>query len=175
MLKLKVVLSLIFATLLLSGCGVFYPNWGATSLPEEPTATIETNQEPEVSADPKVSVEPTASATPEETETSEPATKQLPADVVILIAEAYSDTGMLEVVAKVQGITESDGTCTMRFIGSDTEKTVKVPAQPASDYTQCFPIEFPLSELPSGSGIVTVTYESEFHLGKSPASSVVIP
>ena len=173
--KLMIGLSLIFATLLLSGCGVFYPNWGATSLPEEPTATIETNPEPEASAEPEVSVEPTASATPEETETSEPATKQLPADVVILIAEAYSDTGMLEVVAKVQGITESDGTCTMRFIGSDTEKTVKVSAQPASDYTQCFPIEFPLSELPSGSGIVTVTYESEFHLGKSPASSVVIP
>ena len=173
--KLMIGLSLIFATLLLSGCGVFYPNWGATSLPEEPTATIETNPEPEASAEPEVSVEPTASATPEETETSEPAIKQLPADVVILIAEAYSDTGMLEVVAKVQGITESDGTCTMRFIGSDTEKTVKVSAQPASDYTQCFPIEFPLSELPSGSGIVTVTYESEFHLGKSPATSVVIP
>jgi len=173
--KIMVGLSLVSATLLLSGCSVFYPNWGATSLPEEPTATIDTNQKPEASAEPEASVEPTVSATPEETETSEPAIKQLPADVVILIAEAYSDTGMLEVVAKVQGITESDGTCTMRFIGSDTEKTVKVSAQPASDYTQCFPIEFPLSALPSGSGIVTVTYESEFHLGKSPASSVVIP
>jgi hypothetical protein len=173
--KFMVGLSLISATLLLSSCSAFYPNWGATSLPEEPTATIETNQSTDASGEPEVSVEPTPTTTPAETETSEPAIKQLPAEVVILIAEAYSDTGMLEVVAKVQGITESDGTCTMRFIGSDTEKTVKVSAQPASDYTQCFPIEFPLSELPSGSGIVTVTYESEFHLGKSPASSVVIP
>ena len=81
----------------------------------------------------------------------------------------------LEVVAQVLGITESSGTCTMRFIGSDIEKTVKVSAQSASDYTQCFPIEFPLSELPSGSGIVTVKYESEFHLGTSAANSVVIP
>ena len=175
MLKLKVVLSLIFATLLLSGCGVFYPNWGATSLPEEPTATIETNQEPEASADPKVSVEPTASATPEETETSEPATKQLPADVVILIAEAYSDTGMLEVVARVQGVFESGGTCTMRFIGSGIDRSLTGMAETSSDYTQCFPIEFPLSELPSGSGIVTVIYESELYLGTSSAKSVVIP
>jgi|TARA_B110000027_G_C16071243_1_gene279157 hypothetical protein len=173
--KLFVGASLIFASLVLSGCGVFYPNWGATALPEEPAVTIETNQEAEPSAEPEASEEPTASATPEETETSEPVVNQLPVDVVILIAEAYSDTGMLEVVAQVPGITESSGTCTMRFIGSDIEKTVKVSAQSASDYTQCFPIEFPLSELPSGSGIVTVKYESEFHLGTSAANSVVIP
>jgi hypothetical protein len=173
--KLLVGASLIFASLILSGCGVFYPNWGATALPEEPVATIETNQEAEISAEPEASVEPKTSSTPEETETPVPAIDQLPADVVILIAEAYSDTGMLEVVAQVQGITESGGTCTMRFIGSDIEKIVKVSAQSASDYTQCFPIEVPLSDLPSGSGIVTVRYESEFHLGTSAASSVVIP
>ena len=173
--KLFVGASLIFASLVLSGCGVFYPNWGATSLPEEPLVTVETNQETETSAEPEASVEPTASATPEETETSEPAITQLPVDVVILIAEAYSDTGMLEVVAQVQGITESGGNCTMRFIGSDVEKIVRVSAEAASDYTQCFPVEVPLSELPSGSGIVTVKYESEFHLGTSAASSVVIP
>jgi hypothetical protein len=173
--KLLVGASLIFASLVLSGCGVFYPNWGATALPEEPVITIEANQEAETSAEPEASLEPAASATPEETETSEPATNQLAVDVVILIAEAYSDTEMLEVVAQVPGITESGGTCTMRFIGSDIEKIVKVSAQSASDYTQCFPIEVPLSELPSGSGIVTVRYESEFHLGTSAASSVVIP
>ena len=173
--KLFVGAGLIFASLVLSGCGVFYPNWGATSLPEEPVATIEANQETEASAEPEASEEPTASASPEATETSEPAVAQLPVDVVILIAEAYSDDGVLEVVAQVPGITESGGTCTMRFIGSDVEKVVEVSAQAASDYTQCFPIEFPLSELPSGSGIVTVKYESEFHLGTSAASSVVIP
>jgi len=173
--KLLVGASLIFASLVLSGCGVFYPNWGATALPEEPVITFEANQEAETSAEPEASLEPAASETPEETETSEPATNQLAVDVVILIAEAYSDTGMLEVVAQVPGITESGGTCTMRFIGSDIEKIVKVSAQSASDYTQCFPIEVPLSELPSGSGIVTVRYESEFHLGTSAASSVVIP
>ena len=173
--KLFVGAGLIFASLVLSGCGVFYPNWGATALPEEPLVTVETNQETETSAEPEASVEPTASVSPEAAETTEAAVSQLPVEVVILIAEAYSDEGILEVVAQVPGITESGGTCTMRFIGSDTEKVVKVSAQSASDYTQCFPIEFPLSELPSGSGIVTVKYESEFHLGTSAASSVVIP
>jgi hypothetical protein len=173
--KLFVGAGLIFASLVLSGCGVFYPNWGATALPEEPLVTVETNQETETSAEPEASVEPTASVSPEAAETTEAAVSQLPVEVVILIAEAYSDEGILEVVAQVPGITESGGTCTMRFIGSDVEKTVKVSAQSASDYTQCFPIEFPLSELPSGSGIVTVKYESEFHLGTSAASSVVIP
>jgi hypothetical protein len=173
--KLFVGAGLIFASLVLSGCGVFYPNWGATALPEEPLVTVETNQETETSAEPEASVEPTASVSPEAAETTEAAVSQLPVEVVILIAEAYSDEGILEVVAQVPGITESGGTCTMRFIGSDTEKVVKVSAQSASDYTQCFPIESPLSELPSGSGIVTVKYESEFHLGTSAASSVVIP
>jgi hypothetical protein len=173
--RLLVGASLIFGSLILSGCGAFYPNWGATALPEEPSTTIETNQATATSTEPETSVEPTTSATPEETKTSEPATSQAPAEVVILIAEANSDTGTLEVVAQVPGVTESGGTCTMRFIGSDIEKIVKVSAQSSSDYTQCFPIEVPLSELPSGSGIVTVKYESEFHLGTSAASSVVIP
>ena len=173
--KVLVGASLIFVALLLSGCGVFYPNWGATALPEGAESAIETNQETETSPEPESSVEPTTSETPAETKTSEPATNQAPIEVVILIAEAYSDSGMLEVVAQVPGITESGGTCTMRFIGSDIEKIVKVSAESSSDYTQCSPIEVPLSELPSGSGIVTVTYESEFHLGTSSASSVVIP
>jgi len=173
--KLLVGLSLISATLLISGCSVFYPNWGATSLPEEPAASIETAEESGTSPEPEVSVEPTESPAPEETKTAEPVIERLPANVVILIADAYLDTGMLEVVAQVQGTTEADGTCTMRFIGSDIEKTVTVAAQSASDYTQCFPVEFPLSELPSGSGVVTVTYESEFHFGTSAAKSVVIP
>jgi len=81
----------------------FYPNWGATSLPEEPAASIETAEESETSPEPEVSVEPTESPTPEETKTAEPVIERLPANVVILIADAYLDTGMLEVVAQVQG------------------------------------------------------------------------
>jgi hypothetical protein len=52
---------------------------------------------------------------------------------------------------------------------------MEVRAEPSSDYTQCFPIEFPLADLPSGNGIVTVSYESASHFGLSPASSVVVP
>jgi len=62
--KLLVGASLIFASLVLSGCGVFYPNWGATALPEEPVITFEANQEAETSAEPEASLEPAASETP---------------------------------------------------------------------------------------------------------------
>ena len=161
--------------LLLSGCSVFYPNWGATSLPEEPTgivASTEATEEPVVE---EVTAEPEPTASEEPTETATPEIVRIEAEVTILIADAFLDTGMLEVVAQIQGITEENGTCIMRFIGGDTDKSVSVAAQPSSDYTQCFPIEFPLSALPSGSGIVTVQYESEYHFGTSKASSVVIP
>lgn len=169
------VSSLAAVTLLMAGCSAFYPNWGATSLPEEPTAIVETTEEPTASEGEEATAEPAATATEEPTETAEPEIIRQDAEVTILIADAFLDTGMLEVVAQVPGLTESDGTCLMRFIGGDTEKSVSVAAQPSSDYTQCFPIEFPLSDLPSGSGVVTVQYESSHHFGVSKPSSVVIP
>jgi hypothetical protein len=95
--------------------------------------------------------------------------------VTIIMAVAEPDFGVLTVVAQIPGLSESGGMCKMRFIGSDVEKELEVRAEPSSDYTQCFPIEFPLSELPSGNGVVTVSYDSEFHFGTSPATSVVIP
>ncbi|MGB4706690.1 MAG: hypothetical protein WBH43_05720 [Aquiluna sp.] len=173
--KIFAAFALISTTLLLSGCSVFYPNWGATSLPEEPIIVTEETASPTTSPTPTDDTVTAEVVEPEPLETVEPEVAQEPVEVTILIADAFLDTGMLEVVAQVPGITESDGTCTLRFIGGSTEKTMTVKAQASSDYTQCFPVEMPLKDLPAGSGIVTVTYESEFHLGTSPASSVVIP
>jgi hypothetical protein len=116
-----------------------------------------------------------ASAEPEPTETEEPEIEKVQTEVTIIMAVAEPDFGVLTVVAQIPGLSESGGMCKMRFIGSDVEKELEVRAEPSSDYTQCFPIEFPLSELPSGNGVVTVSYDSEFHFGTSPAASVVIP
>jgi hypothetical protein len=52
---------------------------------------------------------------------------------------------------------------------------MRVNAEQSSDYTQCFPIEMPLSGLPAGNALVTVSYESERYIGRSAATSVVIP
>ena len=163
----------------LTGCSVFYPNWGATGLPEEPelaqtvepTATEAESSEPEQSQEPEPTEEPSESA--QETEAAEIKRKQVQIDLIMAIAEP--DYGVLTVVAQIPGLSEAGGKCIMRFIGSDKEATMEVKAEPSSDYTQCFPIEYPLDQLPSGNGIVTVSYESDYHFGLSPASSVVIP
>jgi hypothetical protein len=151
---------------LLTGCSVFYPNWGAEGLPEEELITES----------------PTAEEAPTETQSAEPtetatetAKPKIKATVDVLMAVVDEDVGVLTVVAQIPRISESDGTCTVRFLGGSVEKTLEVAAEPSSDYTQCYPIELPLSDLPSGNGVVTVTYESERHIGESGATSVVIP
>lgn len=171
-------LALAGATLLtLSGCSVFYPNWGATGLPEEPSLEPTPTETVTVTADPEPtesqSAEPTAE--PSEEPSEEPTIEAVQTEVTIIMAVVEEDFGVLTVVAQVPGISETGGTCTLRFLGGDTEAELEVKAEPSSDYTQCFPIEYPLSELPSGNGVVTVKYQSERHFGTSPASSVVIP
>jgi hypothetical protein len=168
------VVALTAASLTLTGCSVFYPNWGATSLPE-PTETIAEQPVETQSAEP----EQTESAEPEPTETAteeEPteAVKRKEVEVEVIMAVPEPDYGILTVVAQIPGLSESGGTCIFKFIGGETEKTLEVKAEPSSDYTQCFPIEYPLAELPNGNGVVTVSYESEGHFGTSTPVSVVI-
>lgn len=171
-------LALAGATLLtLTGCSVFYPNWGATGLPEEPsldpspTETVTVTAEPEATESP--SEEPSSEPTEEPSE--EPTVEAVQTEVTIIMAVVEEDFGVLTVVAQVPGISEAGGSCRLRFVGGDTEAELEVRAEPSSDYTQCFPIEYPLSDLPSGNGVVTVSYQSDRHFGTSPASSVVIP
>lgn len=175
--RLLLVSSALLLSATLSGCSAFYPNWGATGLPEEPevTQTQTPTEDPTPTPTETEPAAPEPTETPSEEPTEEPAVERIQTQVEIIMAIAEPDFGVLTVVAQVPGIAEAGGKCTMRFLGSDTEATFEVRAEPSSDYTQCFPIEFPLSELPSGNGIVTVSYESELHYGTSPASSVVIP
>ncbi len=168
------VKTLAVSTLLLtlSGCSVFYPNWGATSLPE-PVTESETVAPEETTAQET----PTETATAEETTTAE-ATKEpvvrKEVTVEIIMAVADPAAGVFTVVAQIPNLTETGGKCIFKYLGNGVSKTKEVKAEPSSEYTQCFPIEFPLKDLPSGNGVVTVSYESEGHFGTSAPSSVVI-
>jgi hypothetical protein len=174
--RIFIALSALGLSATLVGCSAFYPNWGATGLPEEPEVSVSeqaTAQPEPTETSETAEPEPTQSEEPESTAEPEVELKQVQVDIIMAIPEP--DFGVLTVVAQIPGIAEAGGICKMRFIGSDKEVTMEVRAEPSSDYTQCFPIEFPLSDLPSGNGIVTVSYESGAHFGLSPASSVVIP
>lgn len=166
MAKVRAIFTAALTLTLLTGCSVFYPNWGAEGLPEEVPVTE--------SASPEETPTESQSAEPTETPT-ETAKPKIKTTVEILMAVVDEELGVLTVVAQIPRINESDGTCTVRFLGGSVEKTLEVAAEPSSGYTQCFPIELPLSDLPSGNGVVTVTYESERHIGESAATSVVIP
>ena len=162
----------------LSGCSAFYPNWGATGLPEEP---FDNAQEvpgviEEETPEPEAGEEDVAvSEEPDQDETVDPEPAQVQVNVEIVMAVVEEDFGVLTVIAQVPGISENDGRCELKFIGGNTERILTVSAEQSATYTQCFPIELPLAGLPSGNALVTVSYESAGFTGRSAASSVVIP
>jgi hypothetical protein len=155
--------------LTLTGCSIFYPNWGATSLPEPVTESQTVS--PEETVAPEEAATPEATATPEETK--EPIVrKEIAVEIIMAVPEP--SIGVFTVVARIPSLSESGGKCIFKYLGNGVTKTMEVKAEPSSDYTQCFPIEFPLKDLPSGNGVVTVSYESEGHFGISAPTSVVI-
>lgn len=160
--------------LLLSGCSVFYPNWGATSLPEEPiTSSAEAPLVTDPEAQPEASESASETEAPQETETAKPEPKKATVELIMVIVEP--ELKVLTVVAQLPGVSDEGGSCTFRFQAGDFEKKLTVKAEPSASYTQCYPIEVPLSQLKSGNGLVTVSYSSDFYQGTSAASSVVIP
>lgn len=163
-LKISAVLALGFT---LTGCSLFYPNWGATSLPEETATELATASE---------SVEVTETAEPEPTETQSPSpAAKKSAEVVVVFFEVLSEEGILNVVAEMDSAAETGGSCTLEFSNGSKKQSFTVKSEPSSTYTQCFPFEIPLDKLPAGNGSFTVFYSSESYEGQSAASSVVIP
>jgi len=155
--------------LTLTGCSIFYPNWGATSLPEPVTESQTVS--PEVTAAPEETTTTAETPTPEETK--EPIVrKEIAVEIIMAVPEP--SIGVFTVVARIPSLSEAGGKCIFTYLGNGVTKTMEVKAEPSSDYTQCFPIEFPLKDLPSGNGVVTVSYESEGHFGISAPTSVVI-
>ena len=170
------IVGLLLSSLSLSGCSVFYPNWGATSLPTESSlpAIEETDSQATSSegASESQTPEPVESASEEPAPTQEPKKETT---VEIIMAFVDDGAGYLTVVAQLPDIVEAGGECTFKFIGGSVTKTLSVPSEPSSDYTQCHPIDVELSELSKGEGVVTVSYSSEKYLGTSAGTSVVIP
>ena len=165
-------LMVVAISLTLTGCSVFYPNWGATSLPE-PVTESQTITEEEPTATEETQTEPTPEETAAPEETKEPIVRK-EVSVEIIMAVPEPSVGVLTVVAQIPSMSETGGKCIFKYLGNGVSKTMEVKAEPSSDYTQCFPIEFPLKDLPSGNGVVTVSYESEGHFGTSAPTSVVI-
>lgn len=173
MTKFFAFLTLSASAVVLTGCSVFYPNWGATSLPDEPTeqVTETVTEEPEPTA--SETATETAEPEPTESETQKPEPKKTTVEIIMAVAEP--DVGVLTVVARAPEVIDEGGKCTVRFQSGNFDKKFTVKAEPSADYTQCHPIEIPLKDLVAGEGIVTVSYSSDNYVGTSAASSVVIP
>lgn len=169
------VFALASSIALLSGCSIFYPNWGATSLPEEPAivSTESALAESESAAEAEPTESATETAQPEETETQKPEPKKTAVELIMAVVEP--ELKILTVVAQLPNVSDEGGSCTFRFQAGDFEKKLTVKAEPSATYTQCYPIEVPLSQLKSGAGLVTVSYKSDLYVGTSAATSVDIP
>ena len=153
------------SVLSLAGCTLFYPNWGAT---EMPTATASSSATASESASPSPSE--TASATP-----TTPV-HRIDADVQILDATADATAGTITVIAQVNNVTESGGTCTALIKVNGVATTVApVSAEGNAASTQCFPITIPLDGFASGTAAVQVAYSSDTAVGKSTFFAVTIP
>jgi len=157
-LRIAVLAVILAATV--SGCSLLYPNMGKPTDSPSPSAT-ETET-------------PTPTPTPTETETPEP-TKD-PATVEILDAYVDIQGGVLQVVAQITNFSEDGGTCTATFTNDGKSVSVSVKAESNAANTQCRTMEFPLGNLPSGSGVVNVKYDSTSHAGQTTLDMpVVIP
>ena len=156
------------AALSTAGCSMFYPNWGATELP---TAT------PSSSATESATPSETASPTSTPTDSASPTpTSRIDAEVQILDASADATAGIGTVIAQVNNVTESTGTCTATIkAGGIVKKFGPVQAEANAASTQCFAITFDLAGLPSGAAAVQVSYDSPTASGKSNYFSVTIP
>ena len=164
--KTLIALTIGFSALSLSGCSMFYPNWGATELPTTtPSASSSQSQSATPSATPSDTA--TASASP---------TTKIDADVQILDASADASAGTITVIAQVNNVTESGGTCGVLVKAAGIVHTYpSVSAEGNATSTQCFPIVIPLNGLPSGTAAVQVSYSSDTAVGKSNFFAVTIP
>lgn len=168
----------IVAGLTLTGCSAFVPSWNAQPTPIEidnETEPADVNEVPETEPE----TEQTEPANPTETAEQDPEPTEViersSVTVEVISAMAYVDEGQLEVIAQVFDVVEDGGECTLKLLAGDFSTEQTVGANRSSNYTQCAPIDIPLSELPGGTAVVSVSYLSENYEGESASVSVVIP
>lgn len=166
------------AGLTLTGCSAFVPSWNAQPTPIEidnETQSEDVNEElqPQPEEDQTEPAPEEEVAEPEEEPAEQIEREQ--ANVEVISAMAYVDEGQLEVIAQVFDVVEDGGECTLKLLAGDFATEMTVGANRSSNYTQCAPIDIPLSELPGGTAVVSVSYLSDNYEGESEAVSVVIP
>ena len=156
---IKLLLTSVVLVALLSGCSLLYPNMGKPTDGPSPTKTETESPNP----------------TPTETKTETPKPTKSAASVEIMDAYVDEANGIIQVVAQITNFSEDGGTCTVTFSGGGKETSVSGMAESNAANTQCRPLEIALGGIPSGSGVVKVTYESTKHYGVSESTGVVIP
>lgn len=159
----------------LSSCSVFYPNWGATGLPESEISVTPTQSSPPTESEsPTVEPTDTATAPPTQSATPTPTPTLKKATVEILFAMVYPEDGMVEVVAQVPNLSENKGECVLTLAGP-VDLSFTASAEPSSDFMQCQPFDIELTKLTAGSYEAVVEYHSETHSGKSAPYPIEVP
>ena len=148
---------LVLTGLTLTGCTMFYPNWGQKTPPAD-TPT------------PSASSQPTASASA--TPTHKP--KQ-PVSVDILQSDPNAADSTIAVIAQATGISEDGGTCTLTVKQGANTKSVTAKAESNVTDTQCFPLDLSIVGLAPGDASFTVAYNSDAYTGTSSPQTITIP
>ena len=148
---------LLLTGLTLTGCTLFYPNWGQKTPPAD-TPTPSATSKPTASA----------SATP----THKP--KQ-PVSVDILQSDPNAADSTIAVIAQATGISEDGGTCTLTVKQGATTKSVTAKAESNVTDTQCFPLNLSIVGLAPGDASFTVAYNSDAYTGTSSPQNITIP
>ncbi len=152
--------AIIAATFSLSGCDIFYPNWGQTTPPtDDPTVTPTESQSP--------SVEPTVTPTP----TKKPQAKAV---VRILQSSVDSNSGIINIIAEVADISEDGGTCTLKVTQGAVSRSFTAKAESNVTDTQCYPLNLAITGFASGPANFTVTYDSADYTGAA-SDQITIP
>ena len=163
------------AVMPLASCSVFYPNWGATGLPDteisvSPSATQSDTESAQPTAEPTSTESPSES--PSESASPTPTLKR--ASVEILFAMAYPEDGYVEVVAQVPNLSENSGECVLTLSGP-VDLSMTVSAEQSSDFMQCQPFDLELSKLTAGEYQAVVEYHSATHSGESAPYPIAVP
>ena len=162
----------------LSGCSAFVPSWNAQPTPieidNENDSPDVNESEPETEPEP-VPVEPETDPEPEQTEEEPEPVERSEVNVEVMDARVDLDRGELVVIALVQDFVEDGGECSLKLLAGDFSTEMTVGSERSSNYTACSAFEIPLSGLPGGTAVVSVSYFSDSYEGESEPVSVVIP
>lgn len=156
--KKAIAAALIALTALtLSGCTIFYPNWGAKTPPVDTPS-------------------PSSSASASASASASPSSKpKQPVTVDILQSDPNAPNSMISVIAQATGIAEDGGTCTLTVKQGSTSKAISAKAESNVTDTQCYPLNLSIVGLAPGDATFTVSYDSPTYSGTSSPQTITVP